>query len=134
MLGESNFYPQVARLIEEACESAYLNSLRAAAVTLRVSAQLFVGAEVFGKDPNSPDLPRVRKMIQQLDGSHPPVTFSTGRKRTIVDSLTFVARLGDTAAHPSVDATWRLLPLPSNVADGITAIENLIAAAKGWAL
>ena len=72
MLGEPNSYPMVAKLMEEACESAYLNSLRAAAVTLRVSAQLFASVAVFGKDPGSTDLPRLRKMIDQLNGRRPP--------------------------------------------------------------
>ena len=132
MLGEPNSYPMVAELMEEACESAYLNSLRAAAVTLRVSAQLFASVAVFGKDPGSTDLPRLRKMIDQLNGRRPPAGLSEVKRRTIATHLTTAARLGDTAAHPVVRLDWQLPPIPSNVDSGITAVEKLIAVTKGW--
>lgn len=134
MRDESEAHRQVALLAEEACESAYLHALRAAAVTLRVACQLFAASVIFGDDPNAESTRRMRPMIDQLEGKHPPGDLPEVRRREVATSLRFVTRLGDTAAHPNVPADWRLQPIPSNVADGIAAAEKLVANTMGWPL
>jgi len=106
---------------------------RGAAVHLRVAAQIFVGGYILGLEQS-----RLRHrdhslgpLIGKLRNRRGRSKIRKGKKHQVLESLDWILRLGDTAAHLLLeDANRELPPTRGNLEIGFDKFDNVIASVK----
>ncbi len=124
---------EIADLAAEACDAAYREANRGAAVILRAAAELLAIADELKRKPTKTNFPGLKRIINDVRYGRYYSTLDRNIRRTIADNLDYVRNLGDTAAHPRVNPPARgILPVASNVNLGKKRLEQAVAAAYGW--
>jgi hypothetical protein len=130
--GVGNEMTPVASLVDQACESGYVGSVRAGAVALRAAAETFSSITLKQAPPTqSPStLGHVLPVLHTYPGFQALPHYKQGSTRSCLEKI---HNLGDSAAHHRLADESRRVPLePSAVTDCVTLFERMLTDIYGW--
>ena len=120
LMGQMNSYP-------DAKDGAY----RGAAVQLRVAAELLASGYILRMKESDQRTTSLGPLIGKIRKGVGSSRVRRGRRLTILSSLDYLLRLGDTAAHVVLrDPTRELPPTKGNVTQGFEEMEKIVDGLK----
>jgi len=131
---EGGIAEQLATLADEACDAAYRESGRGAAVIWRAAAELLAlsGHKTQALD-RMQHVPALSQLIKDVRNGRLFPKLKGKDRILVVNSLEFLKDLGDTAAHPIRNPKVRkILSTPSNLDLGKRKLEEAVAKIYRW--